>query len=311
MNMKKLNLLQAIGEVENRFREPNGDFWKIKWAFIYHCSDALTSIKDQILKDCYDTLKPYEADYARKRDLTLPFRGIYNVIIGCFDLYMSMVFVFSEQLMNVFALFFKIHSHFNYGKSFLESLSNFIPAVLSSCAVFGVRIAQSLTTLIQGLTQIAATPLSWFIKLPLRSLITLFTGSPKIEENDGIRKNINSLFNEYPIEMDTYLEIHRKFTQQCQRGQATDIINEGYTFAQLETTRSKLGQEYKHVTNHDINEDYTRALSIPADIRDGEMRKLVNRYPNYQQAMFNYRRLFTHQQPDSPPPAYQAEGHMP
>ena len=54
----------------------------------------------------------------------------------------------------------------------------------------GGLIGVGITEIFRGLTRIAATPLTWFIRMPLRLVITAFTGFQKAEAGAGIQNEV-------------------------------------------------------------------------------------------------------------------------
>lgn len=70
----------------------------------------------------------------------------------------------------------------------------------------GSSIALGITEIFRGLTQIATTPLTWFLRLPFRGIITLFTGFQKAENGAGIQievskgKRILDLLENYNVQ---------------------------------------------------------------------------------------------------------------
>ncbi|ARG98679.1 hypothetical protein [Legionella micdadei] len=98
------------------------------------------------------------------------------------------------------------------------------------------RFADGLASLIRGVIELATTPLVWFIKPIIRFGITIFTGLPKVEENQGM-VDLVTLGEELLVDQEdddfsfvkmqqvlgVCNDLHRKFSKQVMRAQETDI----------------------------------------------------------------------------------------
>ncbi|MCX7116185.1 MAG: hypothetical protein NTW08_09825 [Gammaproteobacteria bacterium] len=115
------------------------------------------------MKDIKDTFKPYKTNSQLWRDLfKQPFYGLGNTIRGVVGLVLS-PFIFLAAIIS-------------------------IPFVKDKTHLFkfaGLTFAASAFAIFRGITQIAATPLTW-LRIPLRALITYFKGRPNIEDNKGL-----------------------------------------------------------------------------------------------------------------------------
>jgi hypothetical protein len=121
-------------------------------------------------KDMIDTFKPYKGYYQSNRDFLLPVRGLAN-IVGSILVLAIMLVTFAGTL-----LAFMVKACFlNIDTNHLKYLG----------IVTGAT-AETISRILKGITQVAFTPLCWFIKMPLRGLITAITGVPKIEENSQL-----------------------------------------------------------------------------------------------------------------------------
>ena len=96
-------------------------------------------------------------------------------------------------------------------------------------------ITDGLTSVIRGATQIITTPLTRFVKMPIRGIITAIKGVPKIEENPGSQK----LMKNNPSSIAHYINaglgyrsggialtqkaLHAKFKCSQSKGQHTNI----------------------------------------------------------------------------------------
>ena len=110
-----------------------------------------------MVKDVIDTFKPYKSSFYVQRDLWAPVD--------------SLTFVFNG-LKNKIA--------YGIGELARGRFS----------AGFG-HIAHGGTEILRGLTRFVATPFIWFLRMPLRGLITFFTGFQKAEDGNGIQREIS------------------------------------------------------------------------------------------------------------------------
>lgn len=169
-----------------------------------------------MLKDTVDTFKPYKSAYQIKQDFRQPIRGLGNIVRGVANLVGApLVFIG-----NTFRYLFFSHSlqdfSYNMRLNFLRSSS---------------WLLDGISSLIRGITQIATTPLTWLIKMPLRGLITLFKGRPNFENGSGVRRLIregNEAINDRSgVRMaGIRYELHRKFQRAIQQKQKKGISRE-------------------------------------------------------------------------------------
>lgn len=98
------------------------------------------------------------------------------------------------------------------------------------------RFGDGLVSLLRGVIELASTPLAWFIKPIMRFSITIFTGLPKVEENQGMidlvahgeellidQEDDDFSFNKMQKILGICNDLHRKFSKQVMREQETDI----------------------------------------------------------------------------------------
>jgi hypothetical protein len=177
-------------------------------------------------KDFADTFKPYRSNWYAKRDAGQPIHAIINLFKG-------VSYVLASVFLCIFAPFYYIPQKNRPGFSYLQTLgvgyvyafSWFIDGILS---------------IVRGVTQIATTPLTWFIKMPLRAFIYLVTNSDNllIENRPGIRKlldqaqgisnNCTQKTREVGLErLSTIADaVYVKYTKGIRRGENT-VINKG------------------------------------------------------------------------------------
>jgi hypothetical protein len=126
-------------------------------------------------KDLVDTFKPYRSNWYAKRDAKQPLYGTYNFFKGIVYIFASLL------LLIIFPIYClsektrpKGYGYFStLGGSYVFALSWFIDGILS---------------IVRGATKIATTPLTWFIKMPLRGIMSVFT-----DEKDLLIKNKPSI----------------------------------------------------------------------------------------------------------------------
>ena len=182
-----------------------------------------------ILKDMENMAKPYRSGWFIKRDAKQPIVGIKNLLQGIFELLAS-------PLLFLFYAVYYVFQTKNL-KAYNEKVSIF------SIMAFSWFIHGGLSIL-RGITQIATTPLTWLIKIPLRGLITLIQRlqgkSFAVEDNPSIQRlvvKIDKLIkeNEQPIEdgcssyknvVDLITSIHRKYTLGIMKKEQFSNINQ-------------------------------------------------------------------------------------
>lgn len=165
-----------------------------------------------IKKDIADTLKPYKSAYHLRRDFLQPVYGIGNLLRAFIEI-VSLVFVsIFVVLASLYKVAIKHPAHLLQDKpkkSFLtpdkRSLSaNFFDVFAKSAnAIFSSSVflftiwANAIINIplvaLRGFAQILFTPATWFIKIPLRGIITACNGMPVIEENSGLQRKLASL----------------------------------------------------------------------------------------------------------------------
>lgn len=117
-------------------------------------------------KDFLDTFKPYKSRFYIFRDLLQPLRGLGNVIRGLFNLIATpILFLINTARYAIMAI---------QAKSFQLFLENMALNLIKS----GGGLLDGITSIIRGISQIITTPLTWFIRMPLRGIITAVKGMP-------------------------------------------------------------------------------------------------------------------------------------
>jgi hypothetical protein len=118
------------------------------------------------------------------------------------------------------------------------------------------QFSDGVFTVLRGILEIATTPLAWIIKPITRGLASLIRGQPKIENNTGLRKVVQSgiclLGNKQteplsPKEIYDFLaicnDLHRKFDKSIKRAQPTEIDQ-----LKEHTAYSALRSDTAHIT---------------------------------------------------------------
>ena len=170
-------------------------------------------------KDFSDTFKPYKAFYAFKRDILQPLFGLKNIFLGLLAI-PAIPFMF---LWDTFKIPLLVNKHVaDLPKSFFMKsqigLLYFSANLVKSFLQAGYCIA----SILQGVTQILTTPLTWLFKVPIRLFITP-VGGPKIEENSGFKRELLTYSDSFESQAVQCHELHRKYRKQAQLGQATNL----------------------------------------------------------------------------------------
>ncbi|MCA0403471.1 MAG: hypothetical protein LCH30_06675 [Proteobacteria bacterium] len=141
-----------------------------------------------------------------------PFRGIKNFIAGAASIFISICFLLFQAVSYPFSANKKESYSTHLKNNFLLSLSWMI---------------NGLALCLRGLTQFFATPLTWFVKIPLRASITEHFGAPKIEENEEIEYLVNLAEKQHEnmhIELNSTLkDLHKEFLHNLNNHQETKI----------------------------------------------------------------------------------------
>lgn len=164
-------------------------------------------------KDFIDTFKPYKAGYHVKRDFLQPLRGVGNIAKGV------------ANLICVSPLFLGNTVRYAFISG---SVANFASNMRLNFERTASWLLDGVSSLIRGVTQVVATPLTWLIKMPLRGLITAIKGAPQITQNHGMQCLVadgkNAVQEGEVIHLDCVRhELHRKFKKAINRGQKTNI----------------------------------------------------------------------------------------
>lgn len=172
--------------------------------------------------DVQYTFEPYKSTRDALNDIAQPLRGIKNILRGVANL----IAVPLLWPINFFRYIIIAHSM----EDFKSKAGNY---TLYSAT----WLIDGVTSIVRGVSQILTTPLTWFIKLPVRVGVTFFKGKPYIRENEEIQRLlhlgklelVNDLKNDSVVS-DTIDSInaishrlHEEYQKAEARGQPSDI----------------------------------------------------------------------------------------
>lgn len=150
-------------------------------------------------KDVKDTAKPYRTKSAIRNDALQPIYGVGHILKGCAYLVLAVPLFLINLVryatkVNSFSQWVEVGLVFNGIRSFAW----LIDGVLS---------------IIRGATQLATTPLTWFIKMPLRGIITGFTDKKDlaVENRPGMQKLVTDAKNNDYGSSVLIDKIHKKY----------------------------------------------------------------------------------------------------
>jgi len=132
-----------------------------------------------IKKDALDTFKPYKANYYITRDLLQPLRGIGNIVSGLANV------ITASIILLIYLIRYSI-------------IDNVIPVhVMLESVKLGGGLLDGISGIIRGATQLATSPLTWLMKMPVRGYITWKKGKPTVaqelkEKVDNLEQLINT-----------------------------------------------------------------------------------------------------------------------
>lgn len=134
------------------------------------------------------SLNQYKSPWYLLRDFLQPFYGLYNIGIG---LSKSVVY----PLLSLFAFVFRKLSYLiNINMGFIkdnERRENYISGyqcVSKQQRSFTFDIfLDGVTQCVEGVIQIIKTPFTWFVRIPVQSVLTTHKGWQKIGENNGMQ----------------------------------------------------------------------------------------------------------------------------
>lgn len=150
-------------------------------------------------KDIENTFKPYKSSSEIWDDLLQPLLAVKHFQIGLFSLiccsfmfltgtlpYLALS-ILAYPLMWIIEWIAKEVFDFHIGYCQFAEKALF-PFLLAATGINLSWIASSITSMIQAIIHIIAIPLTWFVKIPIRGIITAITGMPKIENNPDMKR---------------------------------------------------------------------------------------------------------------------------
>jgi len=171
-------------------------------------------------KDFINTFLPYKSHWHVIHSFLQPIRGLGNIGRGIGTL--------------IIALFIFIYKSISY--IFTSPQGEIINNEKIGLRRTASWLLDGISSLVRGSTQILFTPLTWFIQIPLRGIITKLRGVPKIEDNKSLQKLVTEgikIVKKQPCYIDDIItldciicECHRKFLKSLQHRQGTDINKE-------------------------------------------------------------------------------------
>lgn len=122
-------------------------------------------------KDFVDTFKPYKSNYYVQKDILQPLRGLGNIVRGIFNIIAT-------------PLIFLVNT-IRYAANAIQL--NSFPLFTKNMAIGTVKagggLLDGVSSIIRGVTQVISTPLTWLVRMPLRSVITAINGKPTVSQN--------------------------------------------------------------------------------------------------------------------------------
>ncbi len=160
-------------------------------------------------KDFINTFKPYKTHRHWRYDALQPLYGIGYILLGitflvsaaamilfaavlAFVLIYVGIYTYPLQLVGLLALpmLIDLTSYFLQGKTigFVVGLVEEIKKELVENTIKFIFTLSCIPILIRGSSQLATTPLTWFLKIPLRFLLTQLYEYQKIKEDRGFNR---------------------------------------------------------------------------------------------------------------------------
>lgn len=188
------------------------------WGGIQPLADAV--------KDGVDTFKFYKGPYQFKRDLLQPINGLGNIFKGL------AILVFFIPCTIIVPICFLLREHDDSTKCLSDT---FYGRVLQSAVIILLSWpVDAISSIVRGITQIAFTPLTYLVKIPLRMLITYYAKPEDlvIEKNKGIVRLLGAartIIRGQKFKAEQALgivqELNEKFLKAQSRGQKTSMEN--------------------------------------------------------------------------------------
>tara|TARA_R110002126_G_scaffold273866_1_gene418653 strand:- start:195669 stop:196586 length:918 start_codon:yes stop_codon:yes gene_type:complete len=204
-----------------------------------------------MIKDFVDTFKPYKSWHYVGRDIIQPLKGIGNIAKGLANIIGSILLFFSNTIR--YALISGNYYHFkkNMFLNFNRTTS---------------WLLDGISSLVRGITQVIATPLTWLIKIPLRGLITAIEGVRTLEEDPSIQRLVTegkeAIQDSKIAQIDCIRhELHRKFIKAMDNGRSTSISSH-IEQSKFQNQYFKYGTRYEYPLRADRKEAALQYLGI-------------------------------------------------
>ncbi|MBA2655725.1 MAG: hypothetical protein H0U70_01930 [Tatlockia sp.] len=200
-------------------------------------------------KDLTNTFKPYKGWYQSNHDFLQPVYGVGNLMLGAWASALTGLAITLTPLVLIIAA-----GILSYNFFFKENRKKSDQRIYDYCADYLQSLVSwpivAVSTVLRGLTQLAFTPLTWFIKMPLRGLLTLVKGRPKIEESESMQRlslRGKALLNTAAINEDGLVELNNsmaliikallaKLIHSQKKGKLTDLTEKQIAKAKTELT---------------------------------------------------------------------------
>ncbi|HVY53078.1 MAG TPA: hypothetical protein VHA13_00985, partial [Gammaproteobacteria bacterium] len=184
-NIKKAAIFSSYSGWDNRAHDYRRNIQQL--GEIRNLAQYGFSFFSNMLRDAWNTLMPYSIDQNlaardKKLEWLQPWRGLRNIYIGILGLVAVPFQTLRDLYLNLF-----------YSESFLDMLRN----VTLSLLLPPLRLLNCAGHLVRGITEIAATPLTWLVKKPLRYA---WTGVRSFFDNRGKAERRSSI--QYLIDHD-------------------------------------------------------------------------------------------------------------
>jgi hypothetical protein len=139
---------------------------------------------DYMAKDFEDTRERYRGSYQIWRDVAQPFIGLKNIGLG-------LVTIIGVPFVWLYGL--GMHGYTKLANKRAQKPME----VDHNYQIFKLAMRSALIDgffqTLRGVTQVCATPLSWFVKIPIRGVLTCKYGFQKIEEDESIKNRLKDL----------------------------------------------------------------------------------------------------------------------
>jgi hypothetical protein len=162
------------------------------------------------------TFKPYKSGKDALNDLAQPVRGLGNILRGLALTIASPLFFLVNTVRYAFVS---------------GTWANFVGNMKINLIRSGSWLLDGVCSLVRGITQLITTPLTWFLKMPLRGILTGVKGTPDIAENEEVQRLVD-LGHQAIADKDGYTmdcirhRLHEEFEKSAERGQSSTITTE-------------------------------------------------------------------------------------